>query len=177
MLTLPYVNVSFKYSICRDDDKLYDQEELYNSQGNTFAEERPKLQKRFYQFFASTDEPTSNYDEDELLYDGLIKSTDRDDEINSPSSDLFVDPKFERQERLDVKKPGPLFNVNNFAFENRGENEDTLQEMQKSADEIEEIAAAEKKEKKLNPFIKYHSNSPVYQDEDYYSDTLKGKHI
>jgi len=44
---------------------------------------------------------------------------DDEDDFNAPlPGNLYAgDPKFERRERLDVKKPGPWYSVNNFAFE------------------------------------------------------------
>ncbi len=47
-------------------------------------------------------------------------NSDEEDDF-SLSSSLYTNPKFERQERLDVKKPGPWFTVNNYAFEDTDE--------------------------------------------------------
>lgn len=45
-------------------------------------------------------------------------------------SNFYTSPKFERQERLDVKKPGPWFTVNNFAFESEEDDDPTADDMQ-----------------------------------------------
>lgn len=55
-----------------------------------------------------------------------LPSRDRLSGLESEEDDLdmilpgnvYANSKFERQERLDVKKPGPWFSVNNFAFQN-----------------------------------------------------------
>ena len=57
-------------------------------------------------------------DEEEERGDDVDDADDEDD-FNAPlPGNLYAgDPKFERRERLDVKKPGPWYSVNNFAFE------------------------------------------------------------
>jgi len=63
----------------------------------------------------------------DLISNGNSEDVEEQDEGDEKEEDDFnlplpgniysADPKFERQERLDVKKPGPWFSVNNFAFE------------------------------------------------------------
>lgn len=59
-----------------------------------------------------------NLDDEEEEHDDVDDAVDEDD-FNAPlPGNIYTgDPKFERQERLDVKKPGPWYSVNNFAFQ------------------------------------------------------------
>nr|CAG4638266.1 EOG090X01LO [Cyclestheria hislopi] len=62
------------------------------------------------------------------LYNSLgsvINDDSEEDDLNLPlPSNIYANPQFERQERLDVKKPGPWFNVNNYAFQSNSENQE-----------------------------------------------------
>lgn len=67
------------------------------------------------------------------LYNPVDSPEDLNNDDNGsslPKTDNIYgnNPKFERQERQDVKKPGPLFSVNNFAFAD--DDEDTMKEDQ-----------------------------------------------
>lgn len=86
-----------------------------------------------------------------------------EDDFNLPlPSSLYTSPKFERQERLDVKKPGPWFAVNNFAFKNDGEDgdigENTLKNIWAESNESpkvgnsEEIPTSGDLQRNLKPF-------------------------
>lgn len=57
--------------------------------------------------------------------DLLFDSNENDINIPIPSS-VYTNAKFERQERLDVKKPGPWFSVNNYAFKQDEDDRNTL---------------------------------------------------
>lgn len=64
-----------------------------------------------------------NLDDEEEEHDDVDDAVDEDD-FNAPlPGNIYTgDPKFERQERLDVKKPGPWYSVNNFAFQSDARN-------------------------------------------------------
>ena len=57
--------------------------------------------------------------------DLLLDSNEDDINLPIPSS-VYTNGKFERQERLDVKKPGPWFSVNNYAFKQDDDDKNTL---------------------------------------------------
>lgn len=82
-----------------------------------------KLRRRLQQILSSVkeariyNEPASS----------LVHFDSEEDDFNLPlPSNLYASPKFERRERLDVKKPGPWFSVNNFAFGSEEEDSDEL---------------------------------------------------
>ena len=79
-----------------------------------------QLTRRLQQILSSVKE-TRTYNEPTR---SVVHFDSEEDDFNLPlPGNLYASPKFERQERLDVKKPGPWFSVNNFAFgseENEG---------------------------------------------------------
>lgn len=131
------------------------------------------LKKRIYQSVRNH-EPT-DYHQDDMFYDEFDSTND--DKIDDlTSSNLFADPKFERQERLDVKKPGPLFNVNNFAFKREGSSENDMNYLPASSKNMFKDILAYKTEHNLLPLIQSASrSSSEYQKVDFYSDDSKGK--
>lgn len=64
------------------------------------------------------------YNESPQAGDVLFDS--EEDDFNLPPGSIYANSQFERQERLDVKKPGPWFSVNNFAFEHEEDDGDNL---------------------------------------------------
>jgi hypothetical protein len=65
------------------------------------------------------------YNESPQAADDVLFDSEEDD-FNLPPSSIYANSQFERQERLDVKKPGPWFSVNNFAFEHEENDGDNL---------------------------------------------------
>nr|CAG4649111.1 EOG090X01LO [Scapholeberis mucronata] len=108
-----------------------------------------------------------------MFYDDFDSTND--DKIDDlTSSNVFADPKFERQERLDVKKPGPLFNVNNFAFKSEENSENNFNHLPALSKKIFKDVIAFKEEQKSLPLIQPASRSSSENPKvDYYSDDLK----
>ena len=80
-----------------------------------------QLTRRLSEILSSAQETLPLYDDGPIVVDE--DDGDEEDDIDlSLSSNLYSNPKFERQERLDVKKPGPWFSVNNYAFDDSAEN-------------------------------------------------------
>ncbi|EFX88841.1 hypothetical protein DAPPUDRAFT_311182 [Daphnia pulex] len=68
---------------------------------------------------------TNIYNESPQAGDDVLFDSEEDD-FNLPPGSIYANSQFERQERLDVKKPGPWFSVNNFAFEHEENDDDNL---------------------------------------------------
>jgi len=79
-----------------------------------------QLNRRLSEILSSAQETLPLYDDGPMVVDE--DDGDEEDDIDlSLSGNLYSNPKFERQERLDVKKPGPWFSVNNYAFDDSAE--------------------------------------------------------
>lgn len=91
-----------------------------------------QLTKRLQKIFSSVKEPRS-YDDSP----GSIASFDSEEaDFNlALPANIYTNPKFERQERLDVKKPGPWFTVNNFAFGSQEDDVDVATDIWNHSDE------------------------------------------
>jgi hypothetical protein len=111
-----------------------------------------QLNRRLSEILSSAQETLPLYDDGPMVVDE--DDGDEEDDIDlSLSGNLYSNPKFERQERLDVKKPGPWFSVNNYAFDNSAEN---------SAAADQEVGS-----------IWRRSGNPTLSEDDYFFDVVE----
>lgn len=114
-----------------------------------------QLARRLQQILSSVKETRPFYDP----VASIMRLDSEGDGFNLPlPGNIYTNSKFERQERLDVKKPGPWFNVNNFAFESATED---------GAGDGDDDDTAE-----MDAEL-WGRSSPVLIDEDYFFDVVE----
>lgn len=108
----------FKQSI-NLNPTLIDSNDVVSVLSNEEEAVKQQLSRRWKQIL-SWDKEAKSYSQFNQL-DSMEELENSEDDSSLPTEDSIYANKFERQERQDVKKPGPWFSVNNFAFENGDE--------------------------------------------------------
>ena len=102
---------------------LIDSNNINSLLSNEEEAAKQQLARRWKQILSWDKEAKSLYNQ----IDSMEELDNSEDDSVLPTEDNIYSNnanKFERQERQDVKKPGPWFSVNNFAFENGDANDE-----------------------------------------------------
>jgi len=102
---------------------LIDSKDFNSLLSNEEEAAKQQLARRWKQILSWDKEAKSLYNQ----IDSMEELDNSEDDSILPTEDNIYSNnanKFERQERQDVKKPGPWFSVNNFAFENGDANDE-----------------------------------------------------